>query len=163
MVDRPESQAARRPVNPPRWLIPRITRIQVWLYERTSGRVGAQVAGMHHLLLRTLGRRSGRPSTVCLPYWCDVEGRRIVVASYGGAPRHPAWYHNLADRSANPEILVRDRDQRAWCVAEVPKGEERDALWEQLVADRPFYLEYQASTERIIPLVRLVEVRPFAS
>jgi deazaflavin-dependent oxidoreductase (nitroreductase family) len=163
MVDRPESQAARRPVNPPRWLIPRITRIQVWLYERSEGRIGARVAGMNHLLLHTIGRRSGRASTVCLPYWCDAEGRRIVVASYGGAPRHPAWYHNLADRAANPEVLVRDRDRRFWCVAEVAKGSERDDLWDQLVSDRPFYTEYQSSTERTIPLIRLVEARPFAA
>ena len=46
-------------------------------------------AGMRHLLLRTVGRKSGRRSTVCLPYWVDVDGERIVVASYAGGPRNP--------------------------------------------------------------------------
>jgi deazaflavin-dependent oxidoreductase (nitroreductase family) len=114
---------------------------------------------MRHLLLRTVGRKSGRPHTVCLPYWLDAEGHRVVVASYAGAPRNPAWYHNVADSQANPEVRVRDGARRFWCRPEVPKGEERDALWAQLVADRPFYDDYQAQTQRRIPLVRLVEVR----
>ena len=158
-TERTGSQVARAPATPPRWLIPWITRLQVWLYERSRGRIGARAAGMRHLLLRTVGRKSGRPVTVCLPYWCDAQGRRVVVASYAGAPRHPAWYHNLCDSQANPEVLVRDRARRFWCRAEVPKGEERDALWAELISDRPFYADYQARTERRIPLVRLIELR----
>ena len=158
-ADRPGSQKAPAPRTPPRWLIPWITRAQVWVYERSEGRFGARAARMRHLLLRTVGRRSGRLLTVCLPYWCDEEGRRIVVASFAGAPHHPAWYHNLADRGANPEVWVRDRERTLWCRAEVPKGEERDVLWRQLVTDRPFYDDYQARTRRTIPLVRLVELR----
>ena len=161
-MDQPASQIARTPWNPPRWLVPWIMKVQVWLYERTSGRIGARVAQMHHLLLHTVGRRSGRPSTVCLPYWRDEEGRRIVVASYSGGPRHPAWYHNLADSDANPEVLVRDTAERFWCRAEVPEGSERDGLWARLISDRPFYADYQSRTQRVIPLVRLVELRPFS-
>jgi deazaflavin-dependent oxidoreductase (nitroreductase family) len=158
-MDRPGSQIARAPTTPPRWLIPWITRIQVWLYQRSAGRIGGRVARMQHLLLRTVGRKSGRARTVCLPYWCDVDGHRVVVASYSGAPHHPAWYHNLADRGVNPEVLVRDGKQQLWCRAELPQGDERKDLWDQLIADRPFYADYQARTARLIPLVRLVELR----
>ena len=91
----------------------------------------------------------------------NPENRRIVVASYGGAPRNPAWFHNVADRGANPEVVVRDRDRVFWSIAEVLKGSERDELWAHLVADRPFYADYQTRTERTIPLVRLVELRPY--
>lgn len=157
----PASQANARFIEPPRWAIPWITRLQVFAYERSGGRIGSVAAGMRHLLLRTIGRRSGRPSTVCLPYWLDENGQRIIVASYAGGPRSPAWYHNLADRGANPEVVVRDRDRVFSCTAEVLKGAERDEIWTRLVADRPFYADYQSRTERVIPLVRLVEGRPY--
>src|SRR6185295_20126706 len=66
-----------------------------------------QQAGMHHVLLRTVGRKSGKEHKVALPTWRDGQDRRIVVASFAGAPGHPAWYLNLADRDANPEVLVK--------------------------------------------------------
>lgn len=159
---RPGSQSVPAPFTPPRWLIPWITRLQVFAYQRSRGRIGARAAGMRHLLLRTVGRRSGRLLTVCLPYWCDPQGQRVVVASYAGAPRHPAWFHNLADAQANPEVWVRDGARCSWCRAEVPKGGERDALWAELISDRPFYADYQARTARRIPLVRLVHLRDAA-
>jgi deazaflavin-dependent oxidoreductase (nitroreductase family) len=150
-------QSARVPFSPPRWLVPWITKVQVGLYEWSNGRLGSMAAGMRHLLLRTVGRRSGRSSTVCLPYWCDASGHRIVVASYAGGPRNPAWYHNLADRGANPTVVVQDRDRTFRARADVLKDDERKAVWQQLVADRPFYSRYQEMTSREIPLVRLVE------
>jgi deazaflavin-dependent oxidoreductase (nitroreductase family) len=150
-------QRAELPFSPPRWLIPWITRAQVFLYERSNGRVASSAAGMPHLLLRTVGRRTGNESTVCLPYWNDGGGGRIVVASYGGGPRNPAWYHNLADRRANPLVVVRDRDRVFSARAEVLAGDERTAIWQRLIADRPFYARYQEMTSRRIPLVRLSE------
>lgn len=154
------AQQSRAFLNPPRWLVPWITRLQVWAYERSNGRVGGYAAGMRHICLRTIGRRSGRRSTVCLPIWLDEQGRPIVVASYGGGPRHPGWYHNLSDRRVNPEVFVRDGARLYWAEAEVLEGEERERIWERLVADRPFYARYQAMTTRRIPLVRLIEKRP---
>jgi deazaflavin-dependent oxidoreductase (nitroreductase family) len=153
MVD----QRAKVPFSPPLWLIPWITRAQVWIYERSNGRLGSVAAGMPHLLLRTVGRRSGRGSAVCLPYWRGPQGERIVVASYGGGPRHPAWFHNLADRVANPNVVVRDRDRVFRARADVLSGPEREAIWAGLIGDRPFYARYQEMTSRRIPLVRLVE------
>jgi deazaflavin-dependent oxidoreductase (nitroreductase family) len=150
-------QRAQVPFSPPRWLVPWITKLQVGVYEWSNGRLGSMAAGMRHLLLRTVGRRSGRSATVCLPYWRDPSGHRIVVASYAGGPKNPAWYHNLTDRSTNPTVMVQDRDRVFRARADVLKDEERGAVWQQLVADRPFYARYQEMTSREIPLVRLVE------
>ncbi len=116
-------------------------------------------AGMHHLLLTTVGRKSGTERKAALPYWVDPHGHRIVVGSYAGAPHHPAWYLNLADRTANPEVRVRYRDEEYWADAEILDGEDYAETWKGLTADRAFYLDYQAKTERRLPLIRLVRKR----
>lgn len=149
-------QGTRRFLTPPRWLIPWITRATVGLYRETNGRIGGTQRGMDHVLLTTVGRRSGEPHTVCLPIWLGAGGVPIVVASYAGAQRHPAWYHNLRDHGANPTVSVVNRADRYDAHAEVLEGDARAAEWEALVADRPFYADYQAGTDRTIPLVRLV-------
>lgn len=156
-----DDQAATVFWNPPAWLIPVVTRVQSWIYEKTGGRFGTYAAGMHHLLLRNVGRKSGQTQVACLPYWLDSEEQRIVVASLGGAPHHPAWYHNVGDATANPEVIVRDKHRVFWAKAQILVGEERAAVWKELARDRPFYDDYQAQTQRIIPLVRLVETRPY--
>jgi deazaflavin-dependent oxidoreductase (nitroreductase family) len=118
-------------------------------------------AGMHHVLLRTIGRKSGKEHKVALPTWLDPEGRPVVVASFAGAKNHPSWYLNLADRNANPEVLVRVRGGRKyWSEPEILEGEEYDRIWPLLNADRAWYQNYQAKTDRRIPLVRLPETRP---
>lgn len=156
-----QSQAARWFPSVPQWLIPWTTKLQVWIYEKSGGRLYTKAMGMHHLLMRTVGRKSGRINTCCLPYWLDSEEHRIIVASLGGGPRSPAWYHNLRDKGANPEVVVRDKRRLCWARADVLEGDDRAATWAQLVLDRPFYDRYQARTERRIPLVRLVETRPY--
>jgi deazaflavin-dependent oxidoreductase (nitroreductase family) len=115
---------------------------------------------MHHVLLRTIGRRSGNEHKVALPFWRDPSGARIVVASFSGAAKDPAWFLNLADREANPEVHVRVQGGAYWSVPQILEGDEYDAIWAGLILDRPHYADYQASTERRIPLVRLVETRP---
>ncbi len=115
---------------------------------------------MQHLLLMTVGRRSGRSHTVCLPFWLDHQGRRVVVASFSGAPRSPAWFHNLADQTANPTVEVQDHADRFIARADVLDGDDHSVTWAALTADRPFFADYQARTDRRIPLVRLVEQRP---
>jgi deazaflavin-dependent oxidoreductase (nitroreductase family) len=120
-----------------------------------------QQAGMHHVLLRTIGRRSGNEHKVALPTWLDPEGRRVVVASYAGAPGHPSWYLNLTDRAANPEVLCRVQGGgQFWSDFEILDGDEFDRIWALLNADRAWYDTYQAKTDRRIPLVRLPETRP---
>lgn len=115
---------------------------------------------MHHVLLRTVGRRSGNEHKVALPFWRDANGDRVIVGSFAGAERDPAWFLNLSDRSANPEVLVRVQGGSYWSVPEILDGEEYDATWAALIEDRPHYEDYKAKTARRIPLVRLVEARP---
>ena len=115
---------------------------------------------MSHLLLRTVGRRSGRVHKVALPYWLDADGHPIVVASYAGAEKHPAWFLNLSDRSANPEVYVKTRGDQYWSEVQVLEGDERSRIWDTMTEDRPFYRDYQALTERRIPLIRLARSRP---
>ena len=116
---------------------------------------------MEHLLLRTVGRRSGNEHKVALPFWRDPGGHRVVVASFGGAPKDPAWFLNLSDRSANPEVLVKVQHGEFWSEPELLDGEDYERTWAGLVADRPWYHDYTAkSGGRRIPLVRLAETRP---
>jgi deazaflavin-dependent oxidoreductase (nitroreductase family) len=115
-------------------------------------------AGMEHVLLRTIGRKSGNEHKVALPFWRDADGQRIVVASFGGNPTDPAWFLNLCDRSANPDVAVRVQGSSYRCVPEILTGEEYDVVWAGLVADRPWYDDYVVkSGGRKIPLVRLRE------
>ncbi len=118
------------------------------------------LAGMHHVVLRTIGRKSGNEHKVALPFWMDPEGNRVVVASFSGAPKHPAWYLNLTDREKNPEVLVRVQGGAFWADAQVLEGEDYERTWAGLTADRAYYNDYQTRTDRRIPLVRLVELRP---
>jgi deazaflavin-dependent oxidoreductase (nitroreductase family) len=119
-----------------------------------------QVAGMHHVVVRTVGRKSGNEHKVALPIWRDPDGHRIVAGSFAGADRHPSWFLNLRDRDANPEVLCRVQGSQYWSVPEVLEGDEYDRIWKLFTADRAWYNDYQAKTDRQIPLVRLPETRP---
>lgn len=115
-------------------------------------------AGMEHVLLRTIGRKSGNEHKVALPFWRDAAGHRIVVASFGGNPTDPAWFLNLSDRTANPDVAVRVQGSSYRTVPQILDGEEYDEVWAGLVADRPWYDDYVVkSGGRKIPLVRLAE------
>jgi deazaflavin-dependent oxidoreductase (nitroreductase family) len=159
MGDAVESLAVKAAMKtPPRRLIPWITRVNVVVYKLSNGRLGSTLAGKPGILVRTIGAKSGQRHTVCLPFVRD-GGDRILVASYGGGPTNPAWYYNL---KANPDVVVRDKASVVWCHAEVVGADEREALWPKVVADSPWYGEYQSRTTRTIPLIRLRETGPFA-
>ncbi|HSO96544.1 MAG TPA: nitroreductase/quinone reductase family protein [Acidimicrobiia bacterium] len=145
---------------PPREEIPAISRAHVAAQESSDDDVLWVAAGMHHVILVTTGRRSGREHKVTLPYWLDANGDRIVVASFAGAPQHPAWYLNLADPDANPEILCKVQGRQFWSRPETLEGVDYETTWAALTADRPYYNDYQSETPRRIPLVRLRETRP---
>jgi len=140
--------------------IPVISKQHVQAMEQTDLEEVWVQAGMHHVLLRTIGRKSGNEHKVALPIWRDENGHPIVVASYAGAPKHPSWFVNLSDRSANPEVLCRFRDRSYWSTPDILDGEDYEKTWAALVADRAWYADYQARTDRRIPLVRLAEGRP---
>jgi deazaflavin-dependent oxidoreductase (nitroreductase family) len=140
--------------------IPVLSRAHVGAMETSDDDAIWVQAGMHHVLLRTIGRKSGREHKVALPVWRDPDGHRIVVASYAGAEGNPSWFVNLKDTAANPEVLCVVQHGRFWSVPEIPEGEEYTELWRQLNADRAWYDTYQGKTQRRIPLVRLPETRP---
>jgi deazaflavin-dependent oxidoreductase (nitroreductase family) len=116
--------------------------------------------GMHHVLLHTIGRRSGNEHKVALPYWLDAGGHRIIVASFAGAAKDPAWFLNLSDKAANPQVKIRVQGGLFWADPQILDGDDYTATWQALVADRPHYEDYKTKTDRRIPLVRLVELRP---
>lgn len=155
-----DNQSNEEFVEPPRDEIPGISRQHVAAMETSDADEVWVVAGMRHVLLRTIGRKSGTEHKVALPYWLDGDSRRVVVASFAGAPQHPSWYLNLTDRTVNPELLVLDQGYRFWADGQVLSGAEYDDTWAGLVADRGYYANYQTRTDRTIPLVRLVELRP---
>jgi deazaflavin-dependent oxidoreductase (nitroreductase family) len=120
-------------------------------YRATGGTVTGPFAGRPLLLLTTTGARSGEQRTTPLVYTTDGE-RLVIIASKGGAPNNPAWYHNL---TANPEATVELGTERFQVRAEVAQGEERDRLFEAQAAQMPNFAEYQQKTSRRIPVVTL--------
>ncbi len=103
------------------------------------------------LLLTTTGAKSGQPRTTPLVYTTDGE-RIVVIASKGGAPTHPAWYHNLV---AHPEVTVEVGREQFQARAVVAEGSERERLYSQQAAQMPGFAEYQKKTTRQIPVVVL--------
>ena len=123
-------------------------------YVETGGEDGYTWRGYPTLVLTTTGRKSGDLRRNALIFGRDGDDY-ILVASYGGRPQHPLWYLNLV---ADPSVTVQDRaDVVRGTAATEPEGDNRDRLWSQMVAIYPPYEEYQAKTERRIPIVR---VRP---
>lgn len=138
----------------PLWpLTIRLSRVHSYLYRRTGGRVGGRVPGGdgRMLLLDHVGAKSGALRTSPLLYIADGENL-VLIASKGGFPRHPAWFHNLR---ANPSTYVWVGAERRKVRARAARPEERDHLWDAAVAVWPGYEDYRVRTGRAIPLVVL--------
>ena len=104
------------------------------------------------LLLTTTGRKSGKRSIIPLIYRPTGDGGYCVIASKGGAPAHPAWFLNL---EANPGVQVQVANEKFDAVARVAQGAEREKLWQLMVDYYAPYTDYQAATQRQIPVVVL--------
>lgn len=133
-----------------------MSKINVVLYRRTGGRLGSKwrvgsafPRGLPVCLLTTTGRKSGEPRISPLLFLEDGD-RIILVASQGGLPKHPMWYLNLR---ANPEVTVQVKSRVRPMSAHVADPEERARLWPRLVAMYPDFDNYQAWTDRTIPVV----------
>ena len=121
-------------------------------YQETDGEEGyTWREGAPILLLTTTGRTSGKQSTTPLIFGLDGDNP-VIVASKGGAPAHPGWYRNLAK---NPAVGVQIKGEHFHARARVAEGEERERLWRTMNEIWPHYEEYQAKTEREIPVVVL--------
>lgn len=124
-------------------------------FRANGGRVGGPFEGGRLLLLTTTGARSGARHTTPLGYLPNGDGRVLVIASAGGAPRHPAWYHNLL---ADPRVTVEAGVFTYEARAVVLEGDERDRAFARAAEADPGWSEYQAKTDRVLPVVALEEI-----
>lgn len=129
-----------------------MTGVHVWLYRSSGGKRGASMKGKDIVLLTTKGRKTGADRTVPVVSFVD-GGDRIVIASKGGAPGHPAWFLNL---EKNPEVTVQLGPEVYQARAVIPDRAERDRLYAKAVSEMPQFGEYEKKTSRVIPVVRLV-------
>lgn len=120
-------------------------------FRANDGKVGGPFEGATLLLLHTTGAKSGQPRLSPLAYF-TVEGRMLIVGSYAGAPKDPAWVHNLR---ATPEAHIEvGTDAYDVTVRELPL-DERDEVYPKVVEIAPGFADYQAKTTRSIPLFEL--------
>jgi len=133
-------------------LLRRLTGAHVWLYRTSGGRLGHKPPGIPQmLLLDHVGARSGVRRTSPLVYARDGEDY-VLVASKGGYPRHPAWFHDLR---AHPDTTIQVGRRRLAVHAHVASDEERARLWPRAVAVYQGFDGYQRRAGRTIPMVVL--------
>ena len=133
--------------SPEQWV-----RDQVATYEATDGREANTLmdTGLPVVIFTTRGRRSGKLRKMALMK-VEHDGSYALVASKGGAPEHPVWYHNL---TADPDaLMVQDGADRWDATARELTGDERQEWWDRAVAAYPPYAEYQTRTDRLIPVL----------
>jgi deazaflavin-dependent oxidoreductase (nitroreductase family) len=123
-------------------------------YRATAGNVTGVFAGRPLMLLTTTGARSGQPRTAPLVYTTDGDDF-VVIASKGGAPTNPDWYHNLR---ANPLVSVELGPDTFQARARVTEGEERERLYDAQAALMPAFADYQRKSTREIPVVVLERI-----
>ncbi len=123
-------------------------REQAELFEGSGGAEGNTLRGCPVILLTSVGARSGKLRKTPLMR-VEHNGEYAVVASKGGAPEHPTWYHNLV---ANPHVELQDGPVRRDYRAREVSGDERAVWWDRAVAAWPDYASYQTKTARLIPL-----------
>ncbi len=136
--------------SPTGWVAQHIRR-----YVETDGRSGHQWRGVPTLLLTTRGRKSGLRRRTALIYGKDGD-HYVVVASRGGHSKHPAWYLNLV---ADPLVEVQVGAEKFSARVHTATVEEKARLWPMMVSIWPAYNDYQAKTDREIPVVVLVPTR----
>ncbi|WP_411145647.1 nitroreductase family deazaflavin-dependent oxidoreductase [Streptomyces sp. x-80] len=136
--------------SPTQWV-----RDQVALYESSGGTEGTTMRGLPVIVLTTRGAKSGKIRKSPLMR-VEHQGVYAAVASVGGAPKHPVWYHNLV---ADSRVELQDGTVRQDMTAREVTGEEKAVWWERAVAAFPDYADYQQKTAREIP-VFVLEATP---
>ncbi len=129
--------------SPEKWV-----RDQVEKIEGSGGTEGNELRGMPVIVLTTKGAKSGKLRKNPLMR-VEHDGDYVAVASKGGAPENPVWYHNV---KADPHVELRDATEVSDRTARELEGEEYDAWWPRAVAAYPDYADYQTKTDRKIPL-----------
>jgi deazaflavin-dependent oxidoreductase (nitroreductase family) len=123
-------------------------RVQAELVEATNGAEGGEMKGMPVIVLTSVGAKTGMLRKTALMR-VEHEGEYAVVASLGGAPKHPVWYFNLVK---NPHVELQDGAEKTDYVAREVTGAEKAVWWDRAVAAYPPYADYQKSTDRQIPV-----------
>lgn len=123
-------------------------RQQAEQYEASDGAEANTLRGVPIILLTSVGAKSGKLRKTPLMR-VEHNGEYAVVASKGGAPEHPVWYHNL---KKNPHVELQDGPVKKDYTAREVTGDDKVAWWERSVAVWPDYAEYQAKTDREIPV-----------
>jgi deazaflavin-dependent oxidoreductase (nitroreductase family) len=131
------------------------SRKQVELYEATDGKQGGDLQGKPVIVLTSVGARTGKLRKTALMR-VEHEDAYAVVASRGGAPRNPAWYHNLTQ---NPHVELQDRATKRDYLAREVTGSDKALWWERAVKVWPAYDGYQKKTDRQIPVFVLEPVK----
>jgi len=124
------------------------SRKQAELYEATNGEEGGDLRGRPVIVLTSVGAKTGKLRKTPLMR-VEHDGFYAVVASLGGAPNNPAWYHNL---TTNPHVELQDGATRRDYIAREVTGDEKTAWWDRAVEAWPDYATYQAKTDRQIPV-----------
>lgn len=124
-------------------------------FRANEGRVGGYFKGAPMILLHHIGARSGTVRVNPVVYFPQDDGSMLVVASKGGAPTNPDWYHNLR---AHPRFEVEVGTRTFTVEASELSPAERAAKWPEIVAARPGFGDYETKTSRTIPVLRLREV-----
>ncbi len=140
--------AAGKGAPPPRWLLKAFTKMNVFVYKLSGGRLMNTLAGLPIVLVKMKGAKSGKMKTIPLMYVPHDKGV-ILVASQGGAPKHPVWFYNLIK---NPQVEITHGGQTKPLTARRVSDEEKAELWPTCVKYYPPYEEYQARTDRNIPV-----------
>jgi deazaflavin-dependent oxidoreductase (nitroreductase family) len=123
-------------------------REQAELYEATNGEKGGDLRGRPVIVLTSVGSKTGKLRKTALMR-VEHDGVYAVVASLGGGPKNPVWYHNL---KAHPHVELQDRAAKRDYTAREVSGDEKAIWWERAVAAWPDYANYQAKTDRQIPV-----------
>ena len=133
---------------PPRWAMKLFTRVHIFLYRASGGRLLNRLSGDLICMVRMTGAKSGKKRTFPLMY-VPHENGVILVASLGGAPKNPIWYNNLV---AHPDIEVEQGGRRMLLRARQVDAEEKAKLWPICVHNYAPYEDYQQRTDRDIPV-----------
>ncbi len=134
---------------PPRSIMKIISRVNVFFYRLTNGKFMGRLKGSPICLVTMTGRKSGREITMPLMYTPHGDNV-LIVASMGGSPKHPVWYHNLV---ANPDVTIQDGPRVRKMRVRQASADEKAKLWPTLVASYSEFEDYQKRTERDIPVM----------
>jgi F420H(2)-dependent quinone reductase len=133
------------------WFWERFTDVHTAAYKMSGGRLGGRAYGVPVVLVESVGRKSGKRRTHPLLSLPDGDNL-VIIASKGGTDRHPAWYHNL---KAHPKTTAWWKGEKRQVRAREASGDERERLWRMMADAYPDYDNYQARTDRQIPVVVL--------